>query len=1693
MTYRFVNNATTTLADMPNHLQFQNVSVSSSIETVRDRYQAVAKLCNEMFPAAMNGVPSDEHFPIIASLQDISKMLDLSDILQGTYILNNNPMFDLTSIETVTSKSLKMNWYNTTTKVALAPIELCVEVALMGLSDMASVNLLAILLRWDTGIHQITKIGTVDEIFQEPSGNEIDVVQHVLTETLEFLNFAGKVVFAFKAWKELNIYVKNMESVTEVSKRLQWIKNRFGEGLEFADLVKNVGKDSKFCTWLKYSHWINANRNTKFMKYFKGFEKALFVIGILVDLGLSIWTGFAIADQIGGQTGREFGTIYGVTAAIIGLIMLAVLLVIEEIPLVGWLIVIAACIADMVGGYSSKLIEFLTKLFFGVPCQDGFTTPKAYLDAAPDSTIIDSDNNGFTLGDALKINGSLWAAVEATVYEAFLSRVEYHATKQQIAQFIIGQSIVLPSVEFNPPNGIFYSQSMIVSSGLINQTMGTGPYRYESRLKFDFEALIAPEVAMKNYPITLRVHYPYLVYNYWEHYVMEWFGLFGGDCYHTDPVVNLTTCYDAVTYYYDVFPSNLDSFLSWNVITANDPDGDQLPEAQELANGLSPWNYDSDGDNLNDRYELDNGLDATKSDSDMDGVSDWYEHVYGTNATNSDSDEDGVSDFDEISGWVINFNYLNNDSLRFQIPVTSNPKNNDSDGDGIDDYTEYRANTNPRSNDTNGDGIPDLSYAWFNSEANYETYIDWTMDGSLNKVNDICVDSEGYVYANGIIDSVSGNNTIRKYDSSLTQVTLPFNSVFNNMTFLPSGSRLVSMAVDESNNWLYSQVAPFSSNDIMRFNLSGTEINPGSWSPILNKNITDLDIGQDGTIYAAVRDTGDDQIGGFRTYSSDGTILGTYGNRGPADDQTDWITSIAVDEKYGYVYLCDKQFSYGKTDRVVIFRITDGAYLGTLSEDYVSIIDVDVDSEGYVYVLGELTDGMCVQKFFPDCTEDTDFRFYGNGVQNFTTGTYALGSETHQLALGPDKSIYVLDWTVLGNPSTSRIWKFSQTVELQSDLVPETDTDWDNDGLTNAQEMNGWEITVNFTTGEQTFLVTSNHLMNDTDLDGLGDYLEYTLGSNPRSSDTDQDGASDYREWWENEYPGVPYEPPNERPVMAPTIRPVTPMMWMAAGPSLNNWDSDGDMLGDAIELTFGSSPVNPDSDGEGLSDLNEFIYNSNPNSADSDNDGASDAYELAMNSSLLNADSDGDLIFDGVEYNSGMNPTITDQDGDGIIDGIELLYGSDPNSNDTDHDGIIDSVEISLWLNLLSNDTDGDGVLDGTEISEGTDPWLTDSDWDGIPDNEDPDTISPWGGHIALVYDGDAPNATIEFGALLGNYSSVTIFDADSFLDVEDEYQYVVLVGRPSSSATGTAGLVYHLLEDTGSMLTTMMDTEEDNIAVRYGLWTDPQTVVMMAGANTTDVATVLQILKYFEVSLLPDSVLVEFTSFEVGHNVTVDYAFPVNTIDTVKTTDTALLVQLSGPATPSIRITRYNQTTSPHLLTVTNGLETGDTPIGRYIDVSITISGTTQDVFESALILFYYRTSDLDLTANGVLGDVGDINETSLSLYYFDEIHEEWVKLNSSLSWVIGMGLNTTDINVYGENYAGYLWIQTTELSLFAIAGQTIHVGFGLLETIILVAILGVVGIVTIVLVQKWRKRRIEGKQMDLLSSLQSSLKMI
>ena len=59
-------------------------------------------------------------------------------------------------------------------------------------------------------------------------------------------------------------------------------------------------------------------------------------------------------------------------------------------------------------------------------------------------------------------------------------------------------------------------------------------------------------------------------------------------------------------------------------------------------------------------------------------------------------------------------------------------------------------------------------------------------------------------------------------------------------------------------------------------------------------------------------------------------------------------------------------------------------------------------------------------------------------------------------------------------------------------------------------------------------------------------------------------------------------------------------------------------------------------------------------------------------------------------------------------------------------------------------------------------------------------------------------------------------------------------------------------------------------------------------------------------------------------------------------------------------------------------------------------------------------------------------------MSLYYFNETTNTWTKLSTSLDWVKSFGVNTTDVTVYGKNYAGYVWAYVSQLANVSLAGH-------------------------------------------------------
>lgn len=151
-------------------------------------------------------------------------------------------------------------------------------------------------------------------------------------------------------------------------------------------------------------------------------------------------------------------------------------------------------------------------------------------------------------------------------------------------------------------------------------------------------------------------------------------------------------------------------------------------------------------------------------------------------------------------------------------------------------------------------------------------------------------------------------------------------------------------------------------------------------------------------------------------------------------------------------------------------------------------------------------------------------------------------------------------------------------------VVPFGSGDTDGDGLTDGEELAGWDIVIDEqgygTEALGAFMtirhVTSNYLVADSDGDGLDDAEEWLIGSDPSDDDTDGDGLDDEAEW----------------------------NTWFT---SLNSVDTDGDARGpdqdlapnvslfDGFELdglsTPRTSPTLEDTDGDGRTDFEEFDH----------------------------------------------------------------------------------------------------------------------------------------------------------------------------------------------------------------------------------------------------------------------------------------------------------------------------------------------------------------------------------------------------------------------------------------------------------------------------------------------------------------------
>lgn len=71
----------------------------------------------------------------------------------------------------------------------------------------------------------------------------------------------------------------------------------------------------------------------------------------------------------------------------------------------------------------------------------------------------------------------------------------------------------------------------------------------------------------------------------------------------------------------------------------------------------------------------------------------------------------------------------------------------------------------------------------------------------------------------------------------------------------------------------------------------------------------------------------------------------------------------------------------------------------------------------------------------------------------------------------------------------------------------------------------------------------------------------------------------------------------------------------------------------------------------------------------------------------------------------------------------------------------------------------------------------------------------------------------------------------------------------------------------------------------------------------------------------------------------------------------------------------------------------------------------------------------------------DAQDIDESKLALYRFDESAGRWEKLSDGSEGVFGVDVNTTDVELYDNSYAGCVSATVSHLCLFGLAGRTFN----------------------------------------------------
>ncbi|MCQ1537388.1 hypothetical protein FTO70_17305, partial [Methanosarcina sp. KYL-1] len=113
------------------------------------------------------------------------------------------------------------------------------------------------------------------------------------------------------------------------------------------------------------------------------------------------------------------------------------------------------------------------------------------------------------------------------------------------------------------------------------------------------------------------------------------------------------------------------------------------------------------------------------------------------------------------------------------------------------------------------------------------------------------------------------------------------------------------------------------------------------------------------------------------------------------------------------------------------------------------------------------------------------------------------------------------------------------------------------------------------------------------------------------------------------------------------------------------------------------------------------------------------------------------------------------------------------------------------------------------------------------------------------------------------------------------------------------------------------------------------------------------------------------------------------------------------------------------------------GELAVGKMVEINAAggLDGSNESQIRYVRISLFYSKDDLDLDGDGEIGP-GDIDEASLSVYWYNETSGNWVKLlKGNPEWVIDAGRSP----IKGDEQ-GSVWVKVEHLSCYSLTGSLI-----------------------------------------------------